>query len=367
MQAGDQQALLEQLKTVQEPIYKKSMMELGLLHADFVNGKHQITIQASAVGTEYCDAIEKAVREAASVAGVSEPVISWNLQVPARQMNSQDPMPHVRNVVLVMSGKGGVGKSTCSVNLAVALAHHGARVGLLDADIYGPSIPTMMGIQQHPVSKDGKMIEPIDAHGVRLMSIGFMVENPREAIVWRGPMLHGALNQFLTDVNWGTLDYLLMDLPPGTGDIALTLAQKVSLTGAVIVTTPQEVALQDVYKSVSMCKKLNVPVIGVVENMSYFIDSVGARHEIFGKGGGQSVAEFAEAPLIAQLPIDPSAREWGDKGTPVAKAEMGSSIGHAFATLGERLSVEITRRHFLAGGGEKAPSAQGPTRLRIVR
>jgi len=243
---------------------------------------------------------------------------------PAREILPDDPVPEVTHVILVMSGKGGVGKSTVASNLALALSRAGQRVGLLDADIYGPSIPTMFGITGQPLSEDGK-IQPLERFGVKLMSIGFLLEDPKSAIVWRGPMLHGALMQFLKDVNWGKLDFLLLDLPPGTGDVALTLSQKVRSTGAVIVTTPQEVALQDVYKSVSMAQKVGIPILGVVENESYFIcDGCEKRHELFGSGGGQSIADFAKAPLIGQIPLHPSVRQWGDAGTPVVQAAPAS-------------------------------------------
>jgi len=227
----------------------------------------------------------------------------------AREIGPDDPVPGVKHVILVMSGKGGVGKSTVASNLALALSRMGHAVGLLDADIYGPSIPTMFGITGQPQS-DGKQIQPLERFGIKLMSIGFLLEDPKSAIVWRGPMLHGALLQFLKDVNWGKLDFLLLDLPPGTGDVALTLSQKVRSTGAVIVTTPQEVALQDVYKSVSMAQKVGIPLLGVVENESYFVcDGCDKRHELFGSGGGQSIADFAQAPLLGQIPLHPSVRQ----------------------------------------------------------
>src|SRR5258708_2329226 len=183
------------------------------------------------------------------------------------------------------------------------------------------------------------LLEPLERFGVKLMSIGFLLEDPKAAVVWRGPMLHGALLQFVKDVRWGKLDYLILDLPPGTGDVALTLSQRIRSTGALIVTTPQEVALQDVYKSVSMCQKVGITVLGVVENESYFIcDNCQKRHELFGKGGGQKVAEFADAPLLGQIPIDPSVREWGDAGTPVVQAAPGSPIAKAFVEVADRLA-----------------------------
>jgi ATP-binding protein involved in chromosome partitioning len=246
-------------------------------------------------------------------------------------------LPNVKNVVLVMSGKGGVGKSSVATNLAMALSRGGYRVGILDADIYGPSIPTMLGVSGRPVSLDGKTIEPLERFGIKIMSIGFLLEDPKAAVIWRGPMLHGALQQFMKDVSWGELDFLVMDLPPGTGDVALTLSQRVKVTGAVMVTTPQAVATDDVYKSVSMCKKVNIGILGVVENMSFFVDSAGVRHELFGRGGGQAVADFAEAPLLGQVPLESTVREWGDKGTPVVQALPDTDASRAFVAIAERV------------------------------
>ena len=258
--------------------------------------------------------------------------------VAVREIGPDDPVPGVKHVILIMSGKGGVGKSTVASNLALALSRAGHSVGLLDADIYGPSIPTMFGITGQPVS-DGKQIQPLERFGIKLMSIGFLLEDPKSAVVWRGPMLHGALMQFLKDVNWGTLDFLLLDLPPGTGDVSLTLSQKVRSTGAVIVTTPQEVALQDVYKSVSMAQKVGIPLLGVVENESYFIcDGCEKRHELFGSGGGQLVADFAKAPLLGQIPLHPSVRQWGDAGTPVVQAAPESETARSFVAVATKLA-----------------------------
>ncbi|MBX3216193.1 MAG: Mrp/NBP35 family ATP-binding protein [Labilithrix sp.] len=253
----------------------------------------------------------------------------------SRTVGPDDPVPGVAHVVLVMSGKGGVGKSTTATNLALALARSGYRTGLLDADIYGPSIPTMLGVTGRPVSTDGKTIEPLERFGLKLMSIGFLLEDPKAAVIWRGPMLHGALQQFLKDVAWGDLDFLVLDLPPGTGDVALSLSQRLGVSGAVMVTTPQPVATDDVYKAVSMCRKVNIPILGIVENMSWFVDTAGVKHELFGKGGGQAVADFSEAPLLAQIPIDQSVREWGDKGTPVVQAAPDGPIGQAFMSLAD--------------------------------
>jgi len=260
-----------------------------------------------------------------------------SLQVPQREIGADDPVPGVKNVILVMSGKGGVGKSTVATNLALALKSLGLKVGLLDADIYGPSIPTMLGISGQPMS-DGKRIQPLERFGVKLMSIGFLLEDSKSAVVWRGPMLHGALLQFLKDVDWGDLDFLLLDLPPGTGDIALTLSQRVRSNGSVIVTTPQEVALQDVYKSVSMNQKVGIPIVGVVENESYFVcGNCNEKHELFGSGGGQKIADFANAPLLGQIPLFPEVRKWGDAGVPVVEAAPGSPPAEAFLQVARNL------------------------------
>jgi ATP-binding protein involved in chromosome partitioning len=259
------------------------------------------------------------------------------IQVPQREIGADDPVPGVKNVILVMSGKGGVGKSTVATNLALSMKAMGLKVGLLDADIYGPSIPTMLGVSGQPMS-DGKKIQPLERFGVKLMSIGFLLEDPKSAVVWRGPMLHGALLQFLKDVEWGELDFLLLDLPPGTGDVALTLSQRVRSNGAVIVTTPQEVALQDVYKSVSMNQKVGIPIVGVVENESYFVcGKCSERHELFGSGGGQKIAEFAKAPLLGQIPLYPEVRKWGDAGVPVVEAAPGSPPAEAFMAVARAL------------------------------
>jgi ATP-binding protein involved in chromosome partitioning len=266
----------------------------------------------------------------------SEPAPAPPRELRARAVGADDPLPTVKNILLVMSGKGGVGKSSVATNLAMALARMGYRVGLLDADIYGPSIPTMLGVTGRPVSLDGKSIEPLARFGIKLMSIGFLMEDPKEAVIWRGPMLHSALQQFMKDVNWGELDFLVMDLPPGTGDVALTLSQRVKVTGAVMVTTPQTVATDDVYKSVSMCRKVNIPILGVIENMSWFVDSAGVRHELFGRGGGQAVADFAAAPLLGQIALDPLVREWADKGTPVVQADPASAAAKVFFAVAER-------------------------------
>ena len=358
----------EALRQVEDPIFEKTLGALGtLLEVELREGRVRVKIRVSSPSEDVRRTIQGRVEAALRPLGVEFVELDVQVSVPTREATSEDPLPDVRNVILVMSGKGGVGKSTVATNLALALRRLGTRVGLLDADIYGPSLPTMLGIEGHPTSKDGKRIQPLQRFGIKLMSIGFLLEDPKQAVVWRGPMLHGALQQFVTDVDWGGLDYLIIDSPPGTGDVALTLAQKLRLTGAIIVTTPQEVALQDVYKSVSMCRKLNVPILGVVENMSHFVDSAGVKHELFGSGGGAKIAEFAEAPLFGQVPIDGQVREWGDQGTPIVQAAPASPAGLAFSSIADALAERVAKAHFERAGGESAPGGEGPKRLRILR
>lgn len=313
----------------------------------------------------------EAVRAAAEKAllalpGLREVEIRTSVRVQARATASDDPLPGVKNVVMILSGKGGVGKSTCAVNLATAFARTGLAVGLLDADMYGPSIPTMLGVNGRPSSSDGKHIDPLERFGVKLMSLGFLLEDEKTAVVWRGPMLHGALVQFVQDVAWGKLDVLFVDLPPGTGDVALTMAQKVPASGAIIVTTPQEVALADVYKSVSMCQKVHIPMLGVVENMSSFV-CPHCLHEslLFGKGGGQKVSEFAQAPLLGHIPIDPTVREGGDAGTPVVQSAPDSAPARAFTAVAASLANVLTRIHYQRKGTLEEPKQQ--VRLPIMR
>ena len=250
-------------------------------------------------------------------------------------------IPGVKYVIAVSSGKGGVGKSTVSVNLAVAMAQTGAKVGLLDADIYGPNIPMMMGVSKPPDQIDGK-IAPAESHGVKLISMGFFVPEDT-AIVWRGPMVHTAIQQLFRDVLWGELDYLLIDLPPGTGDAQLTLTQLVPLTGAITVTTPQEVALHDVRKGMMMFQKVNVPLLGIIENMSYFLcGHCGERTEIFSHGGGERAAAKLGVPFLGRVPIDPAIRDGGDSGHPIVMADPASPQSAAFREIAQKIIAEVT-------------------------
>ena len=330
------------LATVLDPELLKPLVEIGMVRDLALDGGRVSVALESTADTARRERIAGDVESALRTAGAGEIAIDWKVPTSAREIDEGDPCPGVANIVLVMSGKGGVGKSTVAVNLALALKRAGHRVGLLDADMYGPSIPTMLGIMGRPTASADGRIMPLERFGVKLMSIGFMLENERSAVIWRGPMLQGALLQFLKDVEWGDLDYLVLDLPPGTGDVALTLAQNVKSTGGVVVTTPQDVALADVYKSVAMAKKVGITLLGIVENESYFLcDGCSKRHEIFGAGGGARVAEFAEAPLLGQIPLDPAVREWCDAGTPVVQAAPASQVAAAFRGVAERLAERI--------------------------
>ena len=249
-------------------------------------------------------------------------------------------IPDVKRTVAVSSGKGGVGKSTIAVNLALALKRQGHAVGLVDVDVYGPDVPLMMGTKGKPGMFENKII-PVEAHGIKIMSIGLLVDE-REALVWRGPMIHSAVQQFLRDVMWGPLDFLVFDMPPGTGDAQLSLSQVVPLGGVVMVTTPQDVALLDVRKALAMFRKLNVPILGLVENMSCFIaPDTGAKYAIFGEGGGDKVAEEFGVPLLARIPLEIDTRKGGDAGVPIVVGQPASAQAAAFLTLADAVAARL--------------------------
>jgi len=253
-------------------------------------------------------------------------------------------IPGVKNIIAIASGKGGVGKSTTAVNLALALAAEGASVGMLDADIYGPSQPTMLGITGRPESKDGKRLEPMEGHGIQAMSIGFLidVETP---MVWRGPMVTQALEQLLNETNWRNIDYLVVDLPPGTGDIQLTLAQRVPVTGAVIVTTPQDIALMDARKGLKMFEKVNIPILGIVENMSLHVCSkCGHEEHVFGEGGGERMSKDYGIDLLGSLPLDISIREQADSGKPTVVADPDGRVAEIYRQIARRVAVKIAEK-----------------------
>lgn len=270
---------------------------------------------------------------------------SKRMVLPRHQVQGElSPLPAIRNIIAVGSGKGGVGKSTTAANLAVAAAQRGLRVGLLDADIYGPSIPTMLGVSGRPDSPDGKHIEPLKAHGLQIMSIGLLVESDTP-MIWRGPMATSALSQLLNDSLWDDLDLLFVDLPPGTGDIQLTMAQKIPVAGAVIVTTPQEVATLDARKALRMFEKVEIPVLGLVENMSLHICSnCGHAEPIFGEGGGEKMAAEYQIPFLGQLPLQRRIREQGDAGVPLVIAEPESEAARAYQQVLDAVLSELAKR-----------------------
>ncbi len=259
----------------------------------------------------------------------------------------QEPiLPGVKNVIAVASGKGGVGKSTVAANLAVSLAKSGASVGLLDTDVYGPSIPTMFGVKERPNITTDKKLVPIFKHGIHLVSMGFLVDTD-QAMIWRGPMATSAIKQFMQEVRWGKLDYLVLDLPPGTGDIQLTIVQTVPLTGAIIVSTPQTVALDDARKGVAMFGKVNVPIIGIIENMSYFSppDMPEKKYYIFGKHGARKLSQKLEVPFLGEIALQENIRDTSDRGTPVVEAEPDSASANSFLQIGERVRQALITRN----------------------
>lgn len=334
------EAVLAALSKVQEPELHKDLVSLNMIRDLQIEGDRvSFTILLTTPACPLKGSIEEAARQAAlSVPGVKSVAIKMDASVPHDgRLRGLLNLP-VRNAIAVASGKGGVGKSTISVNLAVALARSGARVGLMDADIYGPNIPTMMGIREIPGAKDNKLI-PAEAYGVKLMSMGFLVK-PGQPLIWRGPMLNSAIRQFLADVEWGELDYLIVDLPPGTGDAALSLAQTLPLSGAVIVTLPQSVSLEDASRGLNMFQTLEVPILGIIENM---------RGEFFGAGGGEDLARMAGVPFLGAVPMEATVRVSGDTGEPVVAAHPDSPAAQALQAIAEkvaaRLSVEAMRQN----------------------
>ncbi|MEW6509393.1 MAG: Mrp/NBP35 family ATP-binding protein [Bacteroidota bacterium] len=340
--------VLEALRTVKDPDLHRDIVSLNFIKDLAIRGKDvsftiELTTPACPVRDELKSASEQAIRGA--IEGVGTIAVSLTSRVLQHEHAQRATLlPAVKNTIAVASGKGGVGKSTVAVNLAVALAREGARVGLVDLDMYGPSIPLMMGIKGRPHMQANRLL-PMDSWGVKVMSIGFLVD-PMQAVVWRGPMVSGAVKQFLSDVEWGELDYLVMDLPPGTGDIQLTLVQTAPLTGAVVVTTPQDISLADALKAWKMFDKVNVPVLGVVENMSYYVCShCGHREEIFDNGGGKRTAEELGVPFLGEIPIYTSIRISGDRGAPVAAADDGSVQAEVIRKIARNVAAQVSIRN----------------------
>ena len=342
-------AILDALRAVQDPDLHQDIVTLGFVKdlrvcGDQVAFQIELTTPACPVKDLMKAQAEQAVRR---LPGVGDVTVQMTARVTASRplMGDKGMIPGVKNVIAVSSGKGGVGKSTVAVNLALAWAAQGARVGLLDADVYGPSQPIMLGLQgERPTSVDGKRIKPLRAHGVAAMSIGFLVD-VEQPMAWRGPMVTSALNQLLADTEWGELDYLVVDMPPGTGDIQLTLAQRVPVAGAVIVTTPQDIALADARKGLRMFEKVHVPVLGIVENMATHVCSrCGHAEHIFGEGGGARMAADYGVQLLGSLPLDARIRAEADGGKPSVVADPASPRAAAYHSLARRAAGELARR-----------------------
>jgi len=343
--------ILEVLKTVQDPELGRDIVSLGMVNNLKVDGSKVtvtlvLTTPACPVREEFQDTVKQAIL---AVPGVQSADVTLDANVRgSAKIQSTNLIQGVRNIIAVGSGKGGVGKSTVSVNLAVSLAKSGAKVGLLDADIYGPNIPTMLGV--HAPIQTGSGIKPAFNYGVNAISMGFFIPKG-EPVVWRGPMIHGAIQQLLKDVQWGELDYLIVDLPPGTGDASLSLAQLVPLTGAVIVVTPQDVAIEDGAKAIAMFRKLNVPILGLVENMSSFVcPHCNETIDIFGKGGGQEACQQYEIEFLGDIPIDPRIRIGGDEGAPIVAAHPDSPAAQRFMDISKVIAGKISVQNLEEAG-----------------
>ena len=347
-------AVLDALRPIVDPDFNKSIVDLGFIKNLRIEGSSvsfdiELTTPACPVKAEF----ERAARErVAALEGVAEVAVNMTAQTRATApaTPASDVLPGVRNVIAVASGKGGVGKSTTAINLALTLQQSGAKVGILDADVYGPSLPLLTGVSGRPQTTADKRIFPLEAFGMKLMSMGFFV-NDNSPVIWRGPMVHGLIRQFLTDVEWGELDYLIVDCPPGTGDAALTLTQQAPLSGAIIVTTANDLSLIDARKGLQMFEKVNVPVLGIVENMSYFVppDLPDRKYYIFGEGGGKRIAEELGVDFLCEVPIDSRVVEGGDRGRPIVVEAPDSPAAEAL----RELTGQIARK--LAVLAQKAP------------
>lgn len=346
----DQAAVLEALKVVQDPDLHRDIVGLGFIKdLNVEGGAVAFTIELT---TPACP-VKEQMRDQARAAVMAMPgVSSVEVRMSARVREAvsgdgarQSP-PGVKNVIAVGAGKGGVGKTTVAVNLALALAKCGSKVGIIDADIYGPNVPIMLGLRKTQLTTDGQKIIPAEKYGLQVISMGFLTGDDAP-IIWRGPMLHGALQQFFREVRWIDLDYLVVDLPPGTGDVALSLGQMVPVAGAIVVTTPQQVALADSRRAVAMYRKLNIPTLGIIENMSYFsCPSCGHEADIFGHGGGEQLASELGVPFIGRIPIYQPIREGGDTGVPLTIGEPDSAATRAFMAAAERTAAQVSIASF---------------------
>ena len=340
-----EQLVLDELRQIQDPDLHKDIVTLGFIKdLKIEGGEISFRIVLTTPACPVKQQMEDAAREfVGALPGVTSVNVKMDAEVPkGRGLGDKVSVPGVRNIVAVSSGKGGVGKSTVAVNLAVSLALNGARVGVMDADVYGPNVPIMLGANDaRPEVEENKLI-PIEAYGVRVMSMAFLQPGDKPLIV-RGPILHGLVKQFLSDVKWGELDYLIVDMPPGTGDVQLSLAQLVPVQGAVLVTTPQDVAIADVRRALRMFETVAVPVLGIVENMSYFLaPDTGTRYNIFGEGGGQKLAEMYHVPFLGAIPLGLDVREGGDKGVPVVVSHPDSPQAKAFRSVAEEVARHVS-------------------------
>jgi ATP-binding protein involved in chromosome partitioning len=363
-QEATEAQLVKALGKVIDPELGKDLVSLGMIEGIRIEGEKVsfdlvLTTPACPLKTHLEDSCRRAVL---ALPGVSQVEINVTSKVKGHYSGSKQVnlVPTVKNTIAVASGKGGVGKSTVAANLAVAFAQTGAKSGLIDCDIYGPSIPVMMGVGDQPRVRDGKLV-PLERYGVRMMSIGFMLERDTP-VIWRGPLVVKAVQQLLSDVDWGDLDYLVMDMPPGTGDVPLTVSQSVPLTGAVIVTTPQDVALADASKGAAMFKNVKVPVLGIVENMSYFVcPHCGERTDIFRHGGGSRESKRLGVPFLGEIPVDAGVTEGGDTGVPVVAGSPDSAAAQAFTKIACTVasSISITYHKTQAVVGEKGQRHDG--------
>jgi ATP-binding protein involved in chromosome partitioning len=343
-----QNEILDALKTVKYPGYSRDIVSFGLVReVKAANGAVSISLQLSSANAGATQGIKEEIeRLVKGLAGVKQVFVEIKTppggQAPAGKnpFDHQARVPGLKRIVAIASGKGGVGKSTCAVNVACALRHLGAKVGLLDCDIYGPSVPLMMGVHEKPTVNEQERLVPPVGHGVKVMSIGLLLTDD-QPVIWRGPMITKTIQQFLQAVEWGELDFLLVDLPPGTGDAQLSLCQTVPLDGGVIITTPQEASLGVVRKGVAMFQKVNVPILGIVENMSYFTAPNGERVEIFGHGGGKQEAARTNMSFLGEVPIFTEIREGGDSGTPIVVSAPNHPAGKAFMEVAKQLQERL--------------------------
>ena len=351
MAVTDEQ-VLEALRAVEDPDLRQDIVSLGFIkNLKICDGNVSLDLELTTPACPVKETLRsQCVERVQALPGVKVVAVSLTANVRGRSFGSNQILPEVKNVVAVASGKGGVGKSTVAVNLALALRGEGAVVGLLDADVYGPSVPTMMGVEGQPVLQEGQKLTPLEAHGVSLMSMGFLLGDDAP-VIWRGPMVTKLIQQFLGAVEWGALDYLVIDLPPGTGDAQLTLTQTAPITGAVIVTTPQDVSLIDARKGLKMFQKVNVPVLGIVENMSLFsCPHCGKETPIFRHGGGERTAKELGVPFLGKVPIDPAVAVGGDEGTPVIVRDPSSPAAVAFGEVAGQVAAQLSIANSAEGG-----------------